>query len=333
MNIRQKVFIVFFSASFLSLFLLMVYRTDSRVMSQRVGVDALVLQSLKKDKIAGGPIRAFNETVHNLSPRSAENRPVNDGMRKVRSSLPSDLPGNSLLDHNLPKLLPHENKMNKKRHQDAFEGLKGQIEKAAIIREQCARGVCLSEGLLSRRERTRHDECLLKAAEYVKRQKSLYGQELALSRCSCRLHPAGGNKSKYGRVALVSLPGSGNTWARGLLERATNICTASMWCDPNLRATQFCGEGLHNGRTLLVKNHDPTVRWRGESLPRGSHYSDNNKPEFDAVVFVHRDPYDAMVAEHNREVGYSLWEAALTRNKSTSLSAHVQSFGPEYFGE
>ena len=28
-----------------------------------------------------------------------------------------------------------------------------------------------------------------------------------------------------GAVALVSLPGSGNTWLRGLLERATGVCT------------------------------------------------------------------------------------------------------------
>ena len=31
--------------------------------------------------------------------------------------------------------------------------------------------------------------------------------------------------SKRAPVALVSFPGSGNTWARGLLESATGICT------------------------------------------------------------------------------------------------------------
>ena len=29
-------------------------------------------------------------------------------------------------------------------------------------------------------------------------------------------------------VALVSFPGSGNTWVRGLLERATGICTGEL---------------------------------------------------------------------------------------------------------
>ncbi len=28
-------------------------------------------------------------------------------------------------------------------------------------------------------------------------------------------------------VALASFPGSGNTWARGLLERATGVCTGT----------------------------------------------------------------------------------------------------------
>ena len=31
-------------------------------------------------------------------------------------------------------------------------------------------------------------------------------------------------------VALVSLPGSGNTWVRGLLEKATGICTGECSC-------------------------------------------------------------------------------------------------------
>lgn len=40
---------------------------------------------------------------------------------------------------------------------------------------------------------------------------------------SCRLM----NGARRGAVALVSLPGSGNTWVRGLLEQATGICTGT----------------------------------------------------------------------------------------------------------
>ena len=33
------------------------------------------------------------------------------------------------------------------------------------------------------------------------------------------------NRTNRLSVPLVSLPGSGNTWTRGLLEKATGICT------------------------------------------------------------------------------------------------------------
>lgn len=41
--------------------------------------------------------------------------------------------------------------------------------------------------------------------------------------CQCKFRDGAGKK----RVALVSLPGSGNTWLRGLLEKATGVCTGN----------------------------------------------------------------------------------------------------------
>ena len=35
------------------------------------------------------------------------------------------------------------------------------------------------------------------------------------------------NGSSRSAVALASFPGSGNTWARGLLEKATGVCTGT----------------------------------------------------------------------------------------------------------
>ena len=35
------------------------------------------------------------------------------------------------------------------------------------------------------------------------------------------------NGSRRSEVALVSYPGSGNTWTRGLLEKATGVCTGT----------------------------------------------------------------------------------------------------------
>lgn len=192
---------------------------------------------------------------------------------------------------------------------------------------------CLQADDLGRVEKERLESCLAKAISYVKHQRLLTGNGTAsLTKCSCRLRK---RRPDNRRIALISLPGSGNTWVRGLLEHATTICTGAMWCDPNLRATQFCGEGLHGTRTLVVKNHDPTIRWRGEPLSKRPDLSENNKPEFDAAIFLHRNPYDSMVAEHNREVGYAHWEAAIHGNHHLNLSVshHIQSFGAEHFGE
>ena len=38
------------------------------------------------------------------------------------------------------------------------------------------------------------------------------------------------NGTNQAAVALVSFPGSGNTWVRGLLEQATGVCTGRSVC-------------------------------------------------------------------------------------------------------
>lgn len=192
----------------------------------------------------------------------------------------------------------------------------------------------LVKELESAEERKRFADCLGEANDYIQQHKALVpDSHMAFTKCTCRLKTS--NRTVHHRVALVSLPGSGNTWVRGLLEQATGVCTAAMWCDPNLRATHFCGEGLHSSRTLVVKNHDPAIRWRGEALSGSHQHTENNKPEFDLAIFVHRNPFEAMVAEHNREVGFAKWEDAIKTNRTFDLpvSHHVQSYGAEYFGD
>ncbi len=54
---------------------------------------------------------------------------------------------------------------------------------------------------------------------------------------------------------LMSYPGSGNTWVRGLLEQATGICTGSDYCDGNLKRGGFNGENLLSGTVLVRKSH------------------------------------------------------------------------------
>ncbi len=193
----------------------------------------------------------------------------------------------------------------------------------------CTPETCLS-GLTNRDDHWMHASCFDEAFQYL--QKSLNStSSVKMSKCSCNLL----EKENYKRIALVSLPGSGNTWVRGLLERATNICTGSMWCDPNLRASQFCGEGLRSTKTLVVKIHDSTFRWRGEILPQGPDFSEYNKPEFDAAIFVHRNPFDSIVADHNRALGLLHWEASVNnggRLPSSFHSHHVTHYGKEFFG-
>lgn len=207
-------------------------------------------------------------------------------------------------------------------------GLYSLYKDVDVVAKYCTPGLCLP---VNGPETQYHQGCLRNALSLIDLRRLYNGQNLTLNHCSCKLE---NKKIKYGRVALVSLPGSGNTWARGLLEQATGLCTGSMWCDPGLRASHFCGEGLRDVRLLAVKNHDPTIRWKGQRLQRRPGLSDHNKPEFEAAIFIHRNPSDAIVAEHNRAIASALWEASVReghRNK-LKLSNHLLTFGEEYFG-
>ena len=196
-----------------------------------------------------------------------------------------------------------------------------------VIQKYCSPGFCLP---VKGDEEMYHKKCLQKALSLIDLKSKYSGRNLTLSKCTCSLKT---QRTEYDRVALVSLPGSGNTWVRGLLERATGVCSGSLWCDPDLRASHFCGEGLRDTKTVVVKNHDSIIRWRGEKLQKG--WSTYNKPEFDAAVFVYRNIYDALVAEHNRAIGVALWEASIREGHRNQLrvSNHVVSFGEEFFGD
>ena len=163
-------------------------------------------------------------------------------------------------------------------------------------------------------------DCVRKALEYVRGMG--YSHRFALNKmqCSCELMNGAGRK----RFGLVSLPGSGNTWVRGLLEKATGVCTGSMWCDRTLRSSHFCGEGMRGKSLLLVKNHDPSLHWSGEN---GGGEQQNQKVPYDAVIFLHRNPFDAIVAEWNR-AAFDKYQ-----NASAGNNMHTASHGPDMFSE
>lgn len=138
--------------------------------------------------------------------------------------------------------------------------------------------------------------------------------------CQCQFM----NTSGHSQVALVSLPGSGNTWLRGLLERATGVCTGSLFCDKTLRSSGMCGEGLRDG-VLVVKTHDTRLQWTNVMYKSGM-WSDS-RPFFDAAVLLVRSPFRAVIAEWNRQNAYRF-------SSGQTGSSHVKYLeSSQYFSE
>ena len=109
-------------------------------------------------------------------------------------------------------------------------------------------------------------------------------------------------------VALLSWPGSGNSWVRQLLETTTGIYTGAWYCDKNyIRAGMF-GEGVNNNNVLVMKIHFPKNGW----LP-------------DKVMYIVRNPFDCILAEWNR-VQFEFSHCTIQHTAVVSQ----ESFGEEY---
>lgn len=128
------------------------------------------------------------------------------------------------------------------------------------------------------------------------------------------------NGSHRPAVALVSFPGSGNTWVRGILEVATGICTGAIYCDISLRAQGFIGERIQSGSVLVVKTHSSAATWLRSHLGTRAAY-------FGSAIFIVRNPLEALVAEWNRKVANNF------RGRTVYLESHVKSAGKEWFGK
>ncbi|KAK4314790.1 hypothetical protein Pmani_013936 [Petrolisthes manimaculis] len=89
-------------------------------------------------------------------------------------------------------------------------------------------------------------------------------------------------------TALVSFPGSGNTWVRYLLQQATGYYSGSVYKDYALMKNGFPAESVSNGSVVVVKTHE----WGPEM-----------RKVFSRAVLVVRDPYSAIQAEFNRQSG------------------------------
>ena len=90
-------------------------------------------------------------------------------------------------------------------------------------------------------------------------------------------------------VALVSWPGSGNSWVRQLLETTTGIYTGGVDCDFAYYRAGMIGEGIVSNNVIVVKSHWEPPSWNF-----------TNK-----ILYIVRNPFDAFVADWNREQAHS----------------------------
>ena len=90
-------------------------------------------------------------------------------------------------------------------------------------------------------------------------------------------------------VALISYPGSGNSWVRQLLESATGIYTGAVYCDPAYVKAGMIGEYVMTNNVIAVKVHyDP--------------YSVKKLLNNDKAIYVVRSPFGAILSENNRNI-------------------------------
>ncbi|OWF48649.1 WSCD family member AAEL009094-like [Mizuhopecten yessoensis] len=89
-------------------------------------------------------------------------------------------------------------------------------------------------------------------------------------------------------TALVSFPGSGNTWIRHVIQQATGMATGSAYTDKSLKRDGFPGEGQTNGSVIAVKTHV----WGQEERAR-----------YVRAILLIRDPFEALLSEFNRRHG------------------------------
>ncbi|CAH1777293.1 unnamed protein product [Owenia fusiformis] len=91
------------------------------------------------------------------------------------------------------------------------------------------------------------------------------------------------------KTALVSFPGSGNTWARHLVQQLSGAFTGSIYRD-GLLMKKFPGEGKKDDSVVAIKTHEPL-------------WNHNDGVTFQRAILVIRNPFDALKAEYTRRSG------------------------------
>lgn len=183
--------------------------------------------------------------------------------------------------------------------------------------DNCSESMCLSR--LSHTSLLSHTFCNQLSA--------YYGRKPVTDSTRCKFVESNGRIP----VALVSVPGSGNTWVRGLLEKATGVCTGSVYCDMPLRLKGFAGEYVHDGSVLLVKTHTSDYQWIGTKLKK-------RNPEdalYGSAILLIRNPFDTIVAERHRSILLKHFETDVNKFLAGGKEdySHVDMVDKKNFGE
>jgi len=102
-------------------------------------------------------------------------------------------------------------------------------------------------------------------------------------------------------AALLSFPGSGNSWVRQLIETTTGIYTGTYKdCDVSYICNGMIGEGVYTDNVIAVKIHFPIndLDWLYDR----------------DIIYVVRNPFNAILADWNRQ------KSAIKDHKASHVS-------------
>ena len=122
--------------------------------------------------------------------------------------------------------------------------------------------------------------------------------------------------------ALVSYPGSGNTWIRYLVEAATGVFTGSIFNDKSILRAGHYGEArnFNDGTTILQKTHHRAL-YVSQYKHYGLDWRKHHVQQFSGRgVLVIRNPYKAIL---------SYWNFKRTKSHTKTVAAeslHSQQF-------
>lgn len=138
------------------------------------------------------------------------------------------------------------------------------------------------------------------------------------------LTPAPTEKKKHneevrGLTALISFPGSGNTWLRYLLQQATGILTGSIYKDLGLMKSGFPAENICNASVRKIKVVicdliDINISVLDQVLAVKTHeWGTGAFKMFSTAILLVRSPESAIYAEFNRQSAGHIGFASVER--------------------